>query len=160
MSSAPDAKVALQGPDGQIETLWAFDLGGGRYRLDNLPWYAYRVSLGDIIEAAPNESGQLQMLRVLAKSGNRTLRLVFSGADLHTDWPVEIRDVMHWLVEHGCSYEGANRRYQAVNVPPEVDLNSIAAHLTAASIRWEYADPTYEDVHPEETAGTDPSADA
>jgi hypothetical protein len=145
----PLVKVALRGSAGEVETLWAFDLGGGRYRLDNLPWYAYRVSLEDVIEAAPDEAGQLQMLRVVSKSGNRTLRLIYEGADLNTSWPSEIQETMDWLVEHGCSYEGANRRYQAVNVPPEVDLDIITAFLTEAEVRWEYADPTYEDIHPE-----------
>jgi hypothetical protein len=74
----PSAKIALHGPDGEVETLWAFDLGGGQYRLDNLPWYAYRVSLGDVVEARPDETGQLQVLRVVSKSGNRTLRLIFA----------------------------------------------------------------------------------
>jgi hypothetical protein len=156
----PSAKVALRGPDGEVETLWAFDLGGGQYRLDNLPWYAYRVSLADVVEAAPDDLGQLHMLRVVAKSGNRTLRLIFAGADLETDWPSEIREVMDWLVEHGCSYEGANRRYQAVNVPPEVDLGAITTFLTEAGVRWEYADPSYEDLHPGEAAGEDGLADA
>ncbi len=156
----PNAKVALHGPDGEVETLWAFDLGGGHYRLDNLPWYAYRVSLGDVIEASPDADGQLHMVRVVRKSGNRTLRLVFAGADLHTDWPAEIREVMDRLVALGCSYEGANRRYQAVNVPPETDLGSVTSFLADAGIRWEYADPTYEDVHDEDDADGDRPADA
>jgi Domain of unknown function (DUF4265) len=156
----PNAKVALHGPDGEVETLWAFDLGGGQYRLDNLPWYAYRVSLGDVIEAAADDAGQLQMVRVVRKSGNRTLRLFFQGADLHATWPEEIQGIMDWLVEHGCSYEGANRRYQAVNVPPGADLASIATFLTEADARWEYADPTYEEVHADGRTREDRPADA
>lgn len=153
-------KVALQGPDGEVETLWAFDLGDGTYRLDNLPWYAYRVSLGDVVEASPDADGRLHMVRVVRKSGNRTLRLVFPGADLHTDWPAAIRGIMDRLVELGCSYEGANRRYQAVNVPPDADLVSVTSFLTEADLRWEYADPAYEDVYGEENTHGDHSADA
>ena len=160
MVDRPNTKIALHGPDGEVETLWAFDLGGGQYRLDNLPWYAYRVSLGDVIEAAADDNGQLQMLRVVRKSGNRTLRLFFNGADLHTNWPEEIQDIMDWLVEHGCSYEGANRRYQAVNVPPAVNLGSVATFLTEADVRWEYADPANEEVHPQESTRGDRPADA
>ncbi len=143
-----------------METLWAFDLGAGRYRLDNLPWYAYRVSLGDVIEAASDAEGQLHMVRVVSKSGNRTLRLFFVAADLHTDWPAEIREVMDRLVELGCSYEGANRQYQAVNVPPEANLEAVTRFLTDADVRWEYADPTYEDLHGEEPEDRDRPADA
>jgi Domain of unknown function (DUF4265) len=143
----PSAKVALRSPEGEVETVWAFDLGQGRYRVDNLPWYAYGVSLGDVIEAAPDPEGQLHMVRVVSKSGNRTLRLVFPAAELRTAWPAEIQDVMDWLIRHGCSYEGANRRYQAVNVPPQVDLGAVANFLTNAGVRWEHADPTYSDMH-------------
>ena len=158
--NGPSAKVALRGPNGEVETLWAFTLGDGRYRLDNLPWYAYRVSLGDVIEAAPDAEGQLHMVRVVRKSGNRTLRLFFPGADLHTDWPAEIQELMDRLVGLGCSYEGANRRYQAVNVPPEADLEAVTRFLIDADARWEYADPTYEDLHGEEAMGGDRPADA
>ena len=147
--TGPSAKVALRGPEGQVETLWAFDLGGGRYRLDNLPWYAYRVSLGDVVEASLDADGQLQMVGIVSKSGNRTVRLVFEDVDLRTDWESEIQEVMDWLVARGCSYEGASHRYQAVNVPPEVELDAVATYLTERDVRWEYADPTYEDLHGE-----------
>jgi hypothetical protein len=116
--------------------------------------------LGDVIEASPDANGQLHMVRVVRKSGNRTLRLFFPGADLHTDWPAEIQEIMDRLVELGCSYEGANRRYQAVNVPPEANLDSVTRFLTDADVRWEYADPTYEDVHGEDSADGNRPADA
>jgi hypothetical protein len=34
-------KIAFSDQQGQIETLWARDLGDGRYRLDSSPWYQY-----------------------------------------------------------------------------------------------------------------------
>src|SRR5437867_12130575 len=40
-------KIAFTDDDGQVETLWAFDLGGGRYRLDSTPWVQYGVSWMD-----------------------------------------------------------------------------------------------------------------
>jgi len=42
-------EVALTDDDGQVETLWAFDLGGGRYRLDSTPWFQYGVSWKDVV---------------------------------------------------------------------------------------------------------------
>ncbi|HKG93881.1 MAG TPA: DUF4265 domain-containing protein, partial [Gemmatimonadaceae bacterium] len=62
-------KIALEGPDGDVETLWADALGGGLYALDNLPWYAYGVSVEDVVEATPEPSGELWMRRVVRKSG-------------------------------------------------------------------------------------------
>jgi hypothetical protein len=133
-------KVELHGEDGEVETLWAFDLGNGRYKLDNTPWYAYGVSTGDVIEAEPEEPGHFPVFRkVVAKSGYRTVRIV-SDKDF-TDGVFE--EIKHL----GCSFEGANRRYVAVDVPPGVDLSAVADFLTAKNIRWEHADPTWEDLH-------------
>jgi len=133
-------KVELRGEDDQVETLWAFDLGNGRYKLDNTPWYAYGVSTGDVIEAASDETGGFPVFRrVLEKSGYRTVRIV-SDEDFTDELFQSIKDL-------GCSFEGANRRYVAVDVPREVDLNAVTDFLTGKNIRWEHADPTWEELH-------------
>jgi hypothetical protein len=46
----------------------------------------------------------------------------------------------------GCLFEGANRRYIAIDVPPGIALQKIADFLTENDICWEYADPTYEEA--------------
>jgi hypothetical protein len=135
----PHVKVALKGPEGQVETLWADDLGDGRYRLDNTPWYAYGVSWQDIIAASPDADGQLQFQDVLEKSGNRTVRIV-ADEPFSDEW-------LKQLIALGCSYEGANRKYVGVNIPPGVDLAAVASFLTGANIQWEHADPTFEQYH-------------
>ncbi len=68
-------KVELRGDDGEVETLWAFDLGQDQYKLDNTPWYAYGVSTGDVIEAERQEPDGFPLFkRVVATSGYRTVR--------------------------------------------------------------------------------------
>ena len=44
MANAPPGyvKLRLTGPDGLIETPWAERIGD-KFRLDNLPWYAYGI---------------------------------------------------------------------------------------------------------------------
>jgi len=138
-ANTPTAKVALRGPDGEVETLWAYDLGGGRFRLDNTPWYAYGVSWQDIVQAAPDQDGQLQFEKVVEKSGNRTVRIT-ADQPFTDEW-------LKRIVELSASYEGSNRRYLGINIPPGVDLESITSFLTEQNVRWEYADPTYEQVH-------------
>ena len=133
-------KVELRGEDDKVETLWAFDLGGGRYKLDNTPWYAYGVSTGDVIEAELEEPNGFPVFkRVVEKSGYRTVRIV-SDEDFTNDVLEEIKDL-------GCSFEGANRRYVAIDVPATVDLNAVADFLISRNIRWEHADPTWEELH-------------
>ena len=76
--------------------------------------------------------------RVVEKSGFRTLRV---GLD------VPATDVfLDEIKQLGCLFEGANRRYIAIDIPPGIDLQKIADFLTENDICWEYADPTYEEV--------------
>ncbi|MGB6486425.1 MAG: DUF4265 domain-containing protein [Steroidobacteraceae bacterium] len=78
-ASVPTKKVLFrvvgeERDDVNIETLWAFDLGDDRYRLDNAPFYAYSVSAGDVVHAPFDVFEQLPtFVSVLKKSGNRTV---------------------------------------------------------------------------------------
>lgn len=148
----PSAKVLFRVPneDGtaEVETLWAFPLGDDKYRLDNSPFYAYSVSVHDVVLAPfdANE-GFPTFHRVESKSGNRTVRVVF-------DTPVEpgneAQRVLDGLVELGCGYEGATRRYVSINIPPQVELNAVRDYLTEKGATWEHADPIYSELHPGE----------
>ena len=139
------------------ETLWAFELGDGRYRLDNLPWFAYRVSVGDVIAARLGEDGILVMTEVLEKSGNRTIRLIGETDEHDGQWTARFATLMQEVQRLGCGYEGANPRYLAVNIPVGVDLELVGALLDEAAIQFEYADPTYDDLFPK--AGGQANAD-
>jgi hypothetical protein len=57
------------------------------------------------------------------------------------------------IVERGCSYEGL---LFAVNIPAPVNLAGIAQYLTDSGFRWEYADPTFNDLFPGEQGESDP----
>ena len=82
-------KIALHGPDGEVETLWAnAAVEPGLYVLDNVPWYAYEVSLGDTVEARPDATGYLEMVRVVKKSGNRTIRVILEVTDAGAQYQV------------------------------------------------------------------------
>ena len=158
MAEQEQAKIALESPDGEIETLWADALGENLYRLDNLPWYAYRVSLQDIVEAKPDEVGQLRMVRIAEKSGNRTLRVRCEIGDTDGELTYESRQFLVGLTERGCSYEGADKILIAINVPPQVRLEDVVAYLEESGFEWEYADPTYDDLFPDadrESVGPD-----
>jgi len=135
----PMAKVALRGPHGDVETLWAEAMGGGRYCLDNTPWYAYSVSWRDVIEASPDADGQLQFVKVVSKGGNRTVR-IRSKEPFTSEW-------LGKIVELGASYEGADRRLIGINIPADTELGVITSFLTAEGVEWEHADPSYEELY-------------
>ena len=131
-------KVAFTDEHGDVETLWAFDLGDGRYKLDSTPWYQYGVSYQDVVSASSRD-GQLHFERVLAKSGYRTLRV-------RSDERVP-QTLLDSLVALGCTYEGANPTFIAIDVPPNVELTTAVDSLMASGIEWEHADPTHEQIY-------------
>lgn len=146
----PNAKVLFRVPkeDGgaDVETLWAHSLGSDEYKLDNSPYYAYGVSWEDIVRAPFDEDEQFPTFqKVVSKSGNRTVRVIF---DIPMESGNRSGDLVAQIVAMGCSFEGANKKYIVINVPPPVDLNAVAARLSQAEVMWKYADPTYEDLFP------------
>jgi hypothetical protein len=148
----PLVKVAFRDKEGEVETLWAFHLGGKRYQLENTPWYQYGVSWKDVIEAEPEEDDGLPFFkRVLTKSGYRTVRVA-------SDEPVP-EEFLERIKALNCSFEGATRKYLAIDIPPSVDLAIVVEFLTTEGVRWEYADPTYEQVHGNEDLSRPPAGE-
>ena len=146
MNTSGMVKVGLKGPDGEFETLWATPVGESAYRLENSPFWAYRVSWLDVVEAHPDPDGLLCFERVVAKSGHRTIRLIINPG---IDQAPERTRVLDALKALGCSIEGYNSRYFCIDLPPEIELAPIAQYLTQHDAQWEYADPKYEDLFPD-----------
>ena len=110
MDAEPElVKIAFVDDDRDVETLWAFDLGNGRYKLDSTPWYQYGVSYQDVVEAVAEDDGMLTFKRVVEKSGFRTIRV-----SLENNATKEFTDS---IVALGCSFEGANPKYLAIDIP-------------------------------------------
>lgn len=147
----PTAKVLFQitESDGseEAETLWAYDLGGDRYRLDNVPFHAYSVSLADIVLAPFDPEEKFPTFReVLQKSGNRTLRIILGEPQAPGN---AAEAILEGLKELGCEYELAGVRYYAVNVPRATALDAVTDFLSENEVDWEYGDPTYEELYPD-----------
>jgi hypothetical protein len=138
-------KVGFRYEDGGVETLWAAPLGNNLYRLDNSPFYIYGVSWQDVVEAQPEEDGFLFFLRVIEKSGHRTVRVLFE--DFSAKDP-EAEPILADIKNLGCTYEGYGGLL-VIDVPPEVNLETVTEYLKDSKLEWEYADPTYEELFPE-----------
>jgi hypothetical protein len=79
-ASEPDlVKLEVRLDDGTVETPWAKKVGENLYRSYNIPFLAYRLSAGDIVEAEPQARGFPVVKRVAEKSGNRTIRVMFAA---------------------------------------------------------------------------------
>nr|WP_244981585.1 DUF4265 domain-containing protein [Corallococcus exercitus] len=138
-------KVAFWDEDTQsVETLWATPLGQERYRLENSPFFTYRVSWLDVVEARPDAQGQLTFQRVVEKSGHRTVRVILQDVTSPAATPF-----LDGLKQRGCSYEGFQPKLLSIDVPPEVRLDEVTRYLNEQRVQWEAADPTYEDLHPD-----------
>ena len=149
-------KIALRGADDEVETVWANPADGpSLYLVDNVPWYAYGVSLGDVVEALPNATGSLEMTRVVHKSGNRTLRVILEASEAGGEWTFESRSLATGLRERGCDIENANGVLVGVTVPPNVDVVQVGEYIDEAGFRFEYADPTFEQLFPDEVSEND-----
>lgn len=139
------SKVLFQIEEDKAESLWAISLGQNLYRLENSPWWAHGVSWKDIIEAVPDEADGLPVFRrVVEKSGNRTLRLLLDPPA--AQFP-NSRGILDKVVELGCSYEGSNRKFSAINIPATIELRRICDFLTESDNQWEHADPAYEELY-------------
>jgi len=151
-SSEPNAKVLfrVQSEDGtaEVETLWAFALRSDKYKIDNLPFFAYGISAEDVVFAPFDHDEQFPTFqKVISKSGNRTIRIIF---DLPYESGNESEALVSRLVALGCDFEGANKRYVVINIPATVDLDTVVERVNDAGVSWEYADPTYEELFPNE----------
>jgi hypothetical protein len=149
MTTSPTAKVLFRVPESdgsaQVETLWAVDLGNNEYQLDNSPFYVYSVSWQDVVDAPYNEDeGFPTFVRVVRKSGNRTVRVILEEPAAPGN---RAEEVLKGLLALGCDYEGANRTYISVNIPPHVELGAVREYLVEQAVQWEHADPTYDELH-------------
>jgi hypothetical protein len=119
-------------PPAAAEGVWAFAVGGGRYRLDNTPFFATAVSWTDVVRARRGSDGQLWVEGVERRGGHSTVRVIVRD---RADLP-RVRDD---LIGLGCTVEGFEQiRLLAVDLPPEVDLAAIRAYLAGGQTagRW------------------------
>jgi len=120
-------------PPADSENLWADAAGAGLYRINNIPFFAKGIALGDIV-SAEFEAGQLLFKQVIKPSGHSTLRLFIQDK-------AEVPALMELLVQKGCSCEGSHiPGLISVDVPPSVLLGEVRRLLEegAEQEKWAY----------------------
>lgn len=111
-------------PPEEWEGLWATPMGRGRFKIDNIPFYARNLSCDDVVEAR-REGDEYVFERVIDPSENSTIRVVLY--DLADE--ANVRRDLHAL---GCSIEGTGTPgLIAVNVP-KVALEDVLDTLEEA----------------------------
>lgn len=134
-------KIEFDDGQGRTEMITASTVGKNLYRLNSSPLFAYSVSLNDVVRASAGEGKLLRFKSVKEKSGNRTLRVIFSRYSTRSK---EARPFLKEIKRFGCSYEIKQSHLLSINAPPEVELQRLADFLIEQGLWWEYADPTWE----------------
>ncbi|GAB2978013.1 DUF4265 domain-containing protein [Frigoribacterium salinisoli] len=120
-------------PPAESEGLWAQERPGGTYLLANTPFFAFGLSSGDLVRAAPDDDGVIWFTQRVQRGGNLTVRIITTDpADPNQDVVAEFEPL-------GVSGESMERpRLLALDLPPGSDLTSAKTLLAAGvtSGRW------------------------
>ncbi len=120
-------------PPASTESIWAIPVGEGLFKIDNIPFFAPGIAVGDVV-SAKHEQGALQYEDVVHPSGHSTLRVVVYDAS-------EVPLVRAFFEQMGCSTELSHLpRLIAIDVPPSVSLETLKPVLDAGreQDRWDY----------------------
>jgi hypothetical protein len=109
-----------------LETMWAEPIGGDRYRLQNVPFYAYGLSAEDVV-VAKNIGGQLIVQKTVQPSYHSTYR-AFLAAEVTI---TSDNFLQHWmpLQELGATFEQRFKRLLAIDIPASSDISAAYALL-------------------------------
>jgi len=107
----------------ETESIWCTKKGDN-FIIDNIPFIAKRISLGDTIAAEfDDDDKQYYFDSFIEVSGNTTIRIFAYDED-------SIVSTRKWLSEKECESEVlAERNIIAVNIPVEVIYTPIKAYL-------------------------------
>ena len=126
----------------EYEHVWARKAGPGLYELDNIPFFARGVRVGDVFSADVQGDDELLFSRVVRPSHHATLRVIVFRESPDVS-PLEERVLVlrSTLSQLGCSTELSHLPgLIAVDVPEEASLSSVTKALSdgETSGLWEY----------------------
>lgn len=110
----------------ESEAVWAEPLGNGRYRVWNLPVFAYNLDMRAVVRCEPDPQGGLpRAVEVLEPGDCYVVRLFFSEAASEA----EIDRVLRLLSESRALFEKCNNRLWAVGLRSVEDYEALGAML-------------------------------
>lgn len=107
----------------ETESLWC-DIADDNFVIDNIPFIAKRISVGDVIKAEyDNDDKQYYFDDFVAVSGNTTVRIFFENSNL-------IEATRGVLEGFGCDSEVLlQRKVVAVNIPKSLNYKPVKDFL-------------------------------
>ncbi len=104
--------------ESEIETMWVKESVDG-YVIDNIPFYATELALGDIVAAMPEVDGLLVFTKLVRPSRHSTVRLLFQDVK-------NVAPIREQLRKMGCHSELSDLPILvAVDIPPEIDFQVV-----------------------------------
>lgn len=151
MSTAVRVRFALQRnedgwPPAASEGLWAVQVAGDLYRLDNTPWFAFGVAADDLVEAQADADGVLWFVQVRERAGHVVVRVI-----PRDDGPLagDLRAVVDLFDPLGVGAEGMSTPVNmvALDIRPDAPLALVKALLLSgeADGRWYYEEACISD---------------
>jgi hypothetical protein len=118
-------------PPADWEWMWARRVSDSTFKIDNIPFFAKSISCGDIVAAEQTNKG-LVFRELVQPSGHSTVRVIVHRGDRNDEQlRAVVEDVKQALRAMGCSAELSHiPSLIAVDVPPEVNYQSVAAFLS------------------------------
>jgi hypothetical protein len=104
------------------EHVWAFDCGNGEFEIDNIPFFAKDISVGDIVSAHIKNT-DLIFEEMIKKSENSTIRVIMLK--------IAYKDVIRQkLSDLGCETEASHLpSLFSVDIPKEIPYKPVADFL-------------------------------
>ncbi len=125
----------------ETESIWCQQIDNEKFIIDNIPFIAKRISLGDTIKADLDlEDNQYYFDDFVSTSGNSTIRIF-----LYSENEMEL--IRKWLSDNGCESEVLQaRNIIAVNVPKLANYSPIKEYLEAGERtgKWTYEESCLE----------------
>lgn len=107
------------------ESLWATPLGANRYRIENVPFFAYDLNYHDVVEAvASSPELKPSVLRVVERSGHHTIRVFFKA-----EAGERSAELLAELKAYGADYERSTMRHVALDLTPDADIAQVRSIL-------------------------------
>ena len=109
-------------PPLEFESLWGIQIKPNTYKVDNIPYYIYGISKGDIILAIESNK-QIHASYLLYRGGHSTLRVF---AENKSD---RIK-IINYAKKNGAQCTSQNgSSLLAIDIPPSIDFHKIDAFL-------------------------------
>ncbi len=125
------------------EALWAERVSADTFRIRNSPFFAFDLSLDDVIRAEKVD-GDWHFREVVNRSGHSTYRAyLLEDRNIGDD---DVQQAIEPITTLGAEVENANDRFFAIDIPPGKPIAAIYDLLeqTEATGLWEFEEAHYE----------------